>query len=58
MANSKPSEDIELMDLDDEEERDRDEVKMYLKKYTKLFRFLFSKYANTGYANKNLDYFD
>lgn len=37
---------IELVDFEDEEERDVQAVKIFVKKYSKLWRALFSKYAN------------
>lgn len=44
--NKIKAEDMKLIDLDNEEEdRDRDGVKMILQKYNKVFRFLFNKYA-------------
>lgn len=39
-----------LFEYDVEEQRDVDAVKMVAKKYTKLFKFLFDKYANSGYS--------
>lgn len=37
---------IELVELEDEEERDVQAVKIFIQKYSKLWRALFSKYAN------------
>jgi hypothetical protein len=37
---------IELIDLEDEEQRDVEAIKIFLKKYSKLWRFMFKKYAN------------
>ena len=40
------NEGMRLIDLDnEEEERDRDGVKIILTKYSKVFKFLFNKYA-------------
>jgi hypothetical protein len=40
---------LRLIDLEnEEEERDRDGVKILLTKYNKLFKFLFNKYALSG----------
>ena len=37
---------VRLIDLDnDEEDRDRDGVRILLTKYSKVFKFLFNKYA-------------
>jgi hypothetical protein len=44
--------DIELLNYNEEEERDVIAVKMIAKKYSKLFKFLFTKYANSGYSVK------
>ena len=41
-----------LLDLEEEEERDKEAVEAYLKKFAKLFRNLFSKYANSGFSSK------
>ena len=35
--------------LDEEEDRDRDTVLEYMRKYQKLWRNIFAKYANTGH---------
>ena len=50
--------DIELFDFDEEEYRDREGVVLYIKKYSKLMKFLFSKYANSGYSLKDVSNFD
>lgn len=39
---------VEVLDLDLEEDRDRLQVEILLKRYNKVLRFLFHKYANTG----------
>jgi hypothetical protein len=40
------AEGIRLIDLEnEEEERDRDGVKIIMTKYSKVFKFLFNKYA-------------
>jgi len=41
---------VNIFDYEAEEERDVNAVKMTSKKYTKLFKYLFSKYANSGYS--------
>lgn len=41
-----------LFEYDAEEQRDVDAVKIVAKKYSKLFKYLFSKYANSGYSVK------
>lgn len=45
---------VELIQIEDEEERDKQSVELALKKYSKPLRFLFSKYCfSTGAHNKN-----
>ena len=41
-------------DVEDEEERERDAVNLLMKKYQKLWRFIFTKYANVGFKIKTL----
>ena len=41
-----------LLDLELEEERDKEAVTAFMKKYAKLWKNLFSKYANSGYSAK------
>ena len=45
---------VQWFDIDDEEDCDRDAFNFLLKKYTRLWRFLFSKYANAGFKVKTL----
>lgn len=44
--------DMKLADLDEEEERDKEAVILLMKKYSKLWRNLFSKYANSCFSTK------
>lgn len=39
--------------LEDEEDRDRDAVTEFMKKYVKLWRNLFARYQNVSFAHKN-----
>jgi hypothetical protein len=43
---------IKLIDLDEEEERDKEAIIEYFKKYAKLWKNLYYKYANSGYSSK------
>lgn len=43
---------IQLIDFSCEEEREKEAVFLYVKKYRKLFRYLFTKYANSCYSSK------
>lgn len=43
---------IGLVDLAEEEDRDKDAVEACMKKFAKLFRNLFTKYANSGFSSK------
>jgi len=47
-----------LVDLQEEEDRDRDAVEACMRKFSKLFRNLFTKYANSGFSSKQLRNFD
>lgn len=49
---------IKLMDLDEEEERDKEAVLMFMKKYAKLWRNLYYKYCNSGFSSKQISNFD
>jgi len=49
---------IELFDLDEEEERDANAIKLFMKKYAKLWKFLYYKYANMCYSHKSINNFD
>lgn len=49
---------IQLIDIDLEEPRDIQAVKACMKKYQRLWKNLFSKYANTGFTTKAANNFD
>ena len=49
---------IDLIDLEDEEQRDVEAIRIFLKKYSKLWRFMFKKYANMGFSTKPIRNFD
>jgi hypothetical protein len=49
---------IELFDLEMEEERDANAIRLFLKKYSKLWRFFYHKYANMCYSHKSINNFD
>ena len=57
-GNRKLNKDIELFDFDEEEYRDKQGVVLLAKKYSKLLKFLFNKYANSGHSNKDVSNFD
>lgn len=44
--------DIQLIDLTQEEERENESITLFMRKYKKLFRYLYNKYANTCYSKK------
>ncbi len=48
---------IRLLDLEEEEERDKETINEFMKKYAKLWRNLFYKYANSGYSSKQINNF-
>ena len=49
---------IEYFDMDLEEERDRESMVSFMKKYAKLWKNLFYKYANSGFSSKQINNFD
>ena len=49
---------IELFDFEEEEQRDVEAIKIFMKKYSKLWKFYFEKYANAGFSTKNIKNFD
>jgi len=49
---------IELFDYDAEEERDVNEIKLFVKRYSKLWKYLFYKYANSGFSSRSVNNFD
>lgn len=50
--------DIKLLNLDEEEDRDKEAMNLMMKKYGKLWKNLYYKYSNSGYNNKNVSNFD
>jgi len=48
----------ELLDLEYEEQRDIEAVRACMKKHSRLWKNLFSKYANTGFTTKQQQSFD
>ena len=49
---------LKLIDLDEEEERDKEAVVLFMKKYGKLWKNLFSKFANSCFRTKQIKDFD
>jgi hypothetical protein len=49
---------VRILDLDEEEDRDREAVTTYMKKYAKLWRNLYYKYGNSGFSSKQPSNFD
>jgi hypothetical protein len=49
---------IQLINLDEEEDRDKEAINMMMKKYTKLWKNLYYKYSNSGFNSKNVSNFD
>jgi hypothetical protein len=50
--------DIELIEIDEEEDREKEAIKLFYKKYNKIFKFLFNKYANTGFSLQQKNTFE
>ena len=44
---------VQLRDMNEEEDRDREILNQYMKKYAKIWKFLFGRYANQAYSGKN-----
>lgn len=49
---------IELFDFEEEEQREVVAIKLFMKKYAKLWKFYFNKYANIGFSAKEIRDFD
>ena len=49
---------IKLLNLEEEEDRDREAMILTMKKYTKLWKNLYYKYCNSGFSSKNVKTFD
>ena len=49
---------VELINLEEDEERDVQAIKIFMKKYSKLWRFIFKKYANMLFSSKIITSFD
>lgn len=49
---------IELFDFEEEEQREVEAIKIFMKKYSKLWRFYFNKYANMCFSAKSIKNFD
>ena len=43
---------MQVIDLELEEDRDKTMVELALKRYHKILKYLFVKYANSGHSNK------
>ena len=44
--------------MNEEEERDKEAVNYFMKKYAKIWRNLFHKYANSCFSSKQISNFD
>ena len=49
---------ITLIDINDEEDRDRELIIQFMKKNAKIWKFLFARYANSCYSTKGRKDFD
>ena len=49
---------LTAIDLEEEEDRDRDSINEIMKQYTKLWRNIFGKYQTDGFAIKKESTFD
>jgi hypothetical protein len=51
-------EQIKLIDISGEEERDQELIIAFMRKYAKIWKFLFGRYANQSYSSKGKGGFD
>ena len=56
--NKMISQELKLLNLDEEEDRDKEAMNLVMKKYSKLWRNLYYKYSNSGFSSKNVKTFD
>jgi len=49
---------IRLYSIDDEEEKDCEALKLFIEQHKRLFKHLYTKYANSGYSHKIKNSFD
>ena len=49
---------IQLVDMNEEEDRDREILNAFMKKYAKIWKFMFQRYANQAYSIKGRKDFD
>ena len=49
---------IKLLNLDEEEDRDKEAMLLIMKTYAKLWKNLYYKYSNSGFSSKNVKTFD
>ena len=49
---------IKLLNLDEEENRDKESMQVVMKKYSKLWKNLYYKYSNSGFSSKKVTNFD
>lgn len=49
---------LKLLNLDEEEDRDKEAMNLMMKKFTKLWKNLYYKYSNSGFNPKNASNFD
>lgn len=50
--------DVQLRELEYEEEKDFQSIKIFIEKHKKTFRYLFNKYANSGYSPRKIAQLD
>lgn len=58
LASQLREDDVKLQTIDDEEEKDVEALRLFIDKHKKIFRYLFSKYANSGFSPKPKGSFD
>ncbi len=49
---------VELRIVEDEEDRDYEALKLFIEQHKRVFRYLYNKYANSGFSAKRVGSFD
>ena len=57
-SDARKKEPVQLLDMDQEEDRDKLMCNEFMKKYSKIWKMTFQRYANQAYSTKSVDDFD
>lgn len=58
MLMNKNEAEIHLFSMEDEEDKDCEALRVYIEQKKRLFRYLYGRYANTGYSSKSKSLFE